>query len=410
MGELVDLDERRPARRRGGNNKGTKRSFGNVRRLPSKRFQASYTGPDGERVKAPTTFQTKGDAEAWLSREQAAIVEHRWKPAPPPEKAQAPKFREYAAEWLAGRELKPRTRDEYRKLIGLPKPETTAKRKDNRKPSPTLFDRWGGVKLDAITPAAVREWYGKLDPAKPTQRAHLFALLRTVMGTAVEEGVIDVNPVQIKGAGRTKRVRRIEPASLEELATLSEHLDERYHAFVDVAAWCALRFGELTALRRQDVDLKAGVIRVRQAVTWVGGAPVVGTPKSAAGVRDVTIPPHLTDGLRHHLDTYAEPGRNGLVFPAVGGGYLNHGSFYKRWREAREAAGRPDLRLHDARHTGAVLAARAGATLKELMTRLGHSSPTTALLYQHAADDRAAELARKLSAMTGYTDDTEGEQ
>jgi integrase len=50
------------------------------------------------------------------------------------------------------------------------------------------------------------------------------------------------------------------------------------------------------------------------------------------------------------------------------------------------------------RHTGATLAAATGATTKELMRRLGHSSPAAALVYQHAADDRDGEIARALDA------------
>src|SRR5665811_83774 len=66
---------------------------------------------------------------------------------------------------------------------------------------------------------------------------------------------------------------------------------------------------------------------------------------------------------------------------------------------ARNAAGREDLRWHDLRHTGAVLAAQTGATLAELMGRLGHSTPAAAMRYQHAARDRDTEIAKALSAM-----------
>ncbi|MFN2347447.1 MAG: hypothetical protein ABR616_17250 [Dermatophilaceae bacterium] len=65
---------------------------------------------------------------------------------------------------------------------------------------------------------------------------------------------------------------------------------------------------------------------------------------------------------------------------------------------ARKAAGRDDLRC-DLRHTGAVLAAQTGSTLAELMGRLGHSTPGAAMRYQHAAADRDAEIARRLSAL-----------
>lgn len=166
-----------------------------------------------------------------------------------------------------------------------------------------------------------------------------------------------------------------------------------------VAAWCALRFGELTELRRKDLDLVRGLVKIRRGVTWVDGEPVIGAPKSDAGVRDVTIPPHLVPQLEAHLAAFAEPTREGLVFPAAGGGHLNHGTFYKHFRAARTAAGRQDLRFHDLRHTGAVMAAQTGATTRELMDRLGHSTATMAMNYQHVADGRAVEIARRLSAM-----------
>jgi integrase len=69
------------------------------------------------------------------------------------------------------------------------------------------------------------------------------------------------------------------------------------------------------------------------------------------------------------------------------------------WAKARKAAGRDDLRFHDLRHTGAVLAAQQGATIAELMARLGHTTPQMAIKYQHASLDRDAEIARRLSAL-----------
>lgn len=78
---------------------------------------------------------------------------------------------------------------------------------------------------------------------------------------------------------------------------------------------------------------------------------------------------------------------------------MHHGSMYRVFKRARKAIGRPDLRFHDLRHTGATMAAQAGATMRELMDRLGHSTPQAALIYQHAAADRQAALAARLSAM-----------
>jgi integrase len=94
-------------------------------------------------------------------------------------------------------------------------------------------------------------------------------------------------------------------------------------------------------------------------------------------------------------------GRAGLLFPSAGDPdkHMRPATLYKVWYPARDAAGRPDLRFHDLRHTGAVLAASTGATLAELMARLGHSTPGAAMRYQHAAKGRDAEIAAALSKL-----------
>jgi integrase len=186
-------------------------------------------------------------------------------------------------------------------------------------------------------------------------------------------------------------------------------MPEKYRLLVLLAAWCGLRFGELTELRRSDLDMRNGRIKIRRAVVHLNGEIIVGTPKSDAGVRDVAIPPHLLPIVKSHIAEHAEFGRDGLLFPASGGGHLSPSSLYGRaptrtrsgwgFYAARATAKRPDLRFHDLRHTGAVLAAATGATMAELMARLGHSTQGAALRYQHAAQDRDMEIAKRLSAM-----------
>lgn len=171
-------------------------------------------------------------------------------------------------------------------------------------------------------------------------------------------------------------------------------------AGLSLEAWCALRYGELTELRRRDIDVEDGVIRVRRGVVRVAGGTFKSTtPKSLAGVRDVNVPPHLLPVLRDHLVNHVEPGAESLVFAAHSGGHLAPSTVQRHFYRARAAAGRPDLRFHDLRHTGAVLAAAIGATLAELMARLGHGTPQAALRYQHAAADRDREIAAALSKL-----------
>ena len=358
-----------------------RRGFGAIRRLPSKRYQASYIGPDTIRHKAPVTFETKEDAEAWLAVRRSEIKSDDWTP---PAQAKPVTFGEHAERWLTNRNLKPRTRYHYRKLL-------------DAKILPTFRD----VALKHMTADLIDDWYYRLGDTTPTSRSHAYGLLRTILGDAVQRRLIDYNPCHIRGAGNSKRVKRIEPASVAELEALTKAMPERYQLMILLAAWCGLRFGELTELRRKDIDLTHGVVKVRRAVVRVDGAFIVGTPKSDAGTRDVTIPPHLLPAVKAHLASNITGGRDGLLFPAAGDPtkHLAPATLYKVFYKAREAAGRPDLRFHDLRHTGAVLAASTGATLAELMARLGHSTAGAAMRYQHAAKDRDKVIAEALSAL-----------
>jgi integrase len=373
-----------------------RRSFGQLRRLPSKRWQAFYTGPDAALHYAPTTFVAKIDAEAWLVDERRIITSGGWVAPADRHHIQVTSITlsSYAPAWLADRTLKPRTREHYQSLL-------------DRQILPSLGDK----PLKTLTPVVIRAWHAELGAKTPTLRAHAYGLLRTILATAQHDGLIIANPCHIRGAGNSKRVHKIKPLTLPELEALVANMPEKQQLLVLLAAWCGLRFGELTELRRSDLDLKNGRIKVRRAVVHVDGKAIVGTPKSDAGIRDVAVPPHLLPTVKAHISEHAEFGRDGLLFPAAGGGHLAPSSVYGRaptrtrggwgFYAARVAAKRPDLRFHDLRHTGAVLAAATGATMAELMARLGHSTQGAALRYQHAAADRDLEIARKLSVMAG---------
>lgn len=361
-------------------------TFGNVRRLPSGNWQARYTGPDGQPHRAPVTFETRQDAETWLSLKRADVIRGAWDPrtADEPVTRPVPTLRAYADDWLDGRELRPLTRQLYRVILDL-------------HVLPALGDRL----LTGITPADVRTWHTRLGKTTgPTMRARSYALLKTVLGAAVTDDVIPSNPCRLRGASHARREKEIRPATLAEIDVIVYATPERYRVLVLLAAWCGLRYGELAELRRGDIDLPGGVVRVRRAVTRpTGQGAVVGPPKSHAGIRAVAIPPHLLGTVASHLDGHTGPEPGSLLFPSARGGHLDRHSAARWWYPAREAAGRPDLRLHDLRHTGLTLAAVAGATVKELMVRAGHSSPQVAMRYQHVAQDRDQVIAAALSGL-----------
>jgi integrase len=86
------------------------------------------------------------------------------------------------------------------------------------------------------------------------------------------------------------------------------------------------------------------------------------------------------EALAEHLGVYAEAGPDGLVFPTERGGPIRRSNFTRRvWIPATRTAGVEGLRFHDLRHTAATLAIAAGASTRELMARMGHSSSAAAL-------------------------------
>lgn len=375
--------------------------IGTIHKMPSGKWLARYSAPNGKRY--GKSFLTKGDGTKWLQIVYADISSGRW--VSPGASATAMRFEDYSSAWLRSRKVKgqpiaERTREGYQDLLDR-----------------VILPEFGRRPLHEIDRVQVERWYDGFEKRlaalaevsdrkrkranADTYRARAYSLLRTIMKSAHEDGHIIENPVRIRGAGSVDRQHEVIPATLEELVTLTNAMPERYRLLVQLAAFCALRFGELAELRRGDVDTKEGLIRVARGVVLVGGKFVVKTPKTKAGIRRVAIPPHLMPMVRDHLLRFTAPGGDGLLFPSKNDSerHMRQSALARVYYPARTAAGRPDLRFHDLRHTGAVLAAQTGATLAELMARLGHSTPSAAMRYQHAAQDRDAVIASRLSEM-----------
>lgn len=144
-------------------------------------------------------------------------------------------------------------------------------------------------------------------------------------------------------------------------------------------------------------------MRVTRAVAEVRGEVVVVPPKTAAGTRTVALPEAVVPALRKHLDTYSERGPRGRVFVGEKGATMRRGNFQKIWAKALREAGIPrGFHFHDLRHTGNTWAADSGASLRDLMDRMGHSSMRAALIYMHANKGAsraiAAGIDRQLAA------------
>jgi integrase len=285
-------------------------------------------------------------------------------------------------------ELQPRTVEIYEALLR------------NR-----IYPEFGRVHLSKITSAAVRSWHASLREAGVGQVtvAKAYRLLKAICATAVEDELIAKNPCRLRNAG-VERTRERKPPSLEEVERIAAAIERRYRAMVVLAAWSGLRWGELAALSRKRIDRLHGVVHVEESMIQLsGGKRFIGPPKSVAGRRTVAIPPHIWPVIDEHLATYVGPDANALVFTKRSGVSLDRANFYAVWRRATRRAGVRDYRFHDLRHLAATLAAVSGATTRELMHRIGHSSMRAALIYQHATEDRDHAIAEAMSRLVEPT-------
>jgi integrase len=181
--------------------------------------------------------------------------------------------------------------------------------------------------------------------------------------------------------------------------------DRRFYALVLLATFASLRWGEATALRRADIDLKARTVRVRAAyVERSTGEMLIGPPKSKAGRRIVGIPAAIVPDLTQHLAIYVKDEPGAPVFAGVQGGPIRRGNFNRMsaWPHAVATVGVPGLHFHDYADTGNQFAANSGAGLRDLMVRMGHDSERAAMIYQHEA--RGADKAIT-DAIDAHVDD-----
>lgn len=101
--------------------------------------------------------------------------------------------------------------------------------------------------------------------------------------------------------------------------------------------------------------------------------------------------------MRAHLDAHVADEAEELVFTNRHGRPVRATVWAKAWDDARAATGLGGVRFHDLRHLAGTLTAQAGGTLREIMSALGHSTPSAALRYQHVAQGRAAILAQRIA-------------
>ena len=423
-----------------------RREFGQVDRLPSGRYRARFTGPNGRRISAPHTFTTRREATEFLAKTRGELLAGNTAAVIPCTMTLA----EYLTQYLhTERErLRPRTLDLYRRTahhyilnpVGLEGTPITLGTYQLSQLTPHLIRTWHAAVLESareralsrkgkkthparawaraeglsvsttgrIAPHILEAWQAAGAPTPPaaepdpyagrTAASQAYRLLRTVLTRAHTDGLISSNPARIRGASTAPHHERL-PLTPAQVHALANAVPHRYRAAVLLAAWAGLRPGELFALRPQDLNLHEHTVTVTRTLTEISGQPpTFGPPKTQASLRTITLPATVTTALHEHLNTYpTQP--HALLFTTPKGTPLTAPIRARILKEPRETIGRPDMTWHHLRHTGATLAAQAGATTAELQHRIGHSTTRAAAIYQHASHNRDQWIAQQLNTL-----------
>ncbi|MEV4159134.1 tyrosine-type recombinase/integrase [Nonomuraea dietziae] len=365
-------------------NKDGHRRFGNIRVRESGRFQIRYPGPDGRMRTGSKTYATRTDADRALTLIEAQMIAGEWTD---PDLGKV-LLADYARAWTKERPgLRPKTIEGYTYLLGK-----------------HIVPALGGVQVGKITTQMVRRWRAELlaSGVSVSTTAKAYRLLRAILMTAVEEDkMLPRNPCRIKGADNEHTPER-PVITLSQVFELADRMaDKRFRAMILLATFASLRWGEVTALRRRDIDVKARTVRVREQLLELDGVGMqLGPVKSKAGRRTVSIPAAIIPALVEHLAAYVGPEEDAFVFLGAKGGFLRGNNFRRaaKWEEALKEMGLMGLHFHDLRHTGNTLAAQSGASLADLKARMGHDSDRAALIYQHATRDADQRIAEALNA------------
>jgi len=265
--------------------------------------------------------------------------------------------------------------------------------------------RIGGTSLALLNPTHVQRLYADMerDGVGPRVRQLTHAVLRRALKQALRWGLIVRNPCDAVDPPRVPK-HEISPFTSEQVQIfLAAAKSDRLYALFVVAVGTGMRLGEIFGLRWPDVDLKGRAISVRNTLIEVNGKITLAEPKTPKSRRRVDLPQVVIDALTEHR---AQTMREGFasepwVFCNSAGGPLRRTHFqFNHFKPILIAAGLPDIRFHDLRHTSATLLLAAGVHPKVVQERLGHSQIGITLdTYSHVVPTMQLEAAAKLDAM-----------
>lgn len=264
----------------------------------------------------------------------------------------------------------------------------------------------GHRKLESITVGDIDDAIAGWEGSASTRNDALSTLSRLLDGAA-RAGLIEANPARLARRPKDERSRsfRSRALTVSEVKTMLESVNEGpYRDYLAALVYTGMRAGEASALRVGDIDLAGRVVHVRRSFsTGADGKAIEQTPKSHKE-RTVPLPGALLPIVTRAMDGKR---RSELVFTGPRGGRINTSNVRRAvgWDALREKLDRPDLRIHDLRHTLATMLFDAGAAANDVQAILGHSSLQVTERYSRARSDAAVRANTAIDRITGWSAD-----
>lgn len=265
----------------------------------------------------------------------------------------------------------------------------------------------GHLQLTKLTPLHLQELYAhKLSEGLGNRRVqYLHTIIHGCLKHAVKWGLLTRNVADAVDAPRPQR-REHSALIPEQIGVLLKSVEGHpLEMIVQLAIGTGLRRGEILALSWDDVDLDAGVIRVRRSLVPTKAGNRVQEPKTVKGRRSVPLPRSTVSALKHQRAKQAEHRlqlaslyqNNGLVCAREDGSPFQPGAVTQMFARLTKKAGLPPIRFHDLRHTHASLLLERGVHPKVVQERLGHSTILVTMdTYSHVMPTLQQEAALKL--------------
>jgi integrase len=341
-------------------------------------YQASvWSARESKRIRK--TFATLAEARAWRSSTQTGV--RRGTLRAPANTSVAEAADELVAGMKSGR-VRTRSGDPYK---------PSAIRSYEAALRDHIIPHLGRTRLADVQHRDVQRIADDLlaEGRDPSTIRNALMPLRVIFRRAIEDGDLAVNPcTRLRLPAVRGRRERI--ASPEEALRLLAALPTRDRPIWATALYAGLRRGELMALRWEDVDLAAGVVRVDRAYDEKGRVEI--EPKSRAGHRKVPVVAALRHVLIEHKLRLGHD--TGLVFGSSAETPFQPSTLWRRAQRAWRRAGLEPIGLHESRHTFASVLIAAGVNAKAITAYMGHASiQTTYDLYGKLMPGSESEAA-----------------